>query len=158
MLALAEGANVKQVGVNSPPTNQTTKQSKQKAKQRCSYCSGDHYSHECTKYKTVNSRKDRVMLLKLCYNCLTQGIRLKHAVALKLVVRADHIIILPYVSKLIQTVPMLQIRTLVTLTQLSVKENRINPQLAPVALTNVTLKHRHKCTLTNQLLRLTKQT
>ena len=73
VLALTKGANVKQVGVNSPPTNQLTKQSKQKANQRCSYCSGDHYSHECTKYKAVNSRKDRVMSLKLCYNCLTPG-------------------------------------------------------------------------------------
>ena len=73
VLALAEGANVKQVGVNSPPPNQLTKQSKQKVNQLCSYCSGDHYSHECTKYKTANSRKDRVMSLKLCYNCLTPG-------------------------------------------------------------------------------------
>ena len=70
-LALGEKANVKQVGVNSQPTNHQAKQSNQKANQRCSYCSGDHYSHECTKYKTVNSRKDRVMSLKLCYNCLT---------------------------------------------------------------------------------------
>ena len=73
MLDLAEGANAKQVGVNSPPTNQPTKQSKKKANQRCSYCSGDHYSHECTKYKTLNSRKGRVMSLKFCYNCLTPG-------------------------------------------------------------------------------------
>ena len=65
VLALAEGANVKQVGVNSPSPNQPTKQSKQKTNQRCSYCSGEHYAHECTKYRTVNSRKDRVMALRL---------------------------------------------------------------------------------------------
>ena len=73
VLALGEEANVKQVGVNSQQTHHQTKQSNQKANQRCSYCSGDHYSHECTKYKTVNSRKDRVVSLKLCYNCLTSG-------------------------------------------------------------------------------------
>ena len=73
VLALGEKANIKQVGVNSQPTNHQAKQSNQKVNQRCSYCSGDHYSHECTKYKTVNSRKDRVMSLKLCYNCLTPG-------------------------------------------------------------------------------------
>ena len=72
-LALGEKANVKQVGVSSQQTNQQTKQSNQKTNQQCSYCSGGHYSHECTKYKTVNARKDRVMLLKLCFNCLKPG-------------------------------------------------------------------------------------
>ena len=67
VLALAEGATIKQVGVNSQSPNQPTKQSKQKSNQRCSYCSCEH------KYKTVNSRKDRVMALRLCYNCLTPG-------------------------------------------------------------------------------------
>ena len=46
------------------------KQSNQKTNQQCSYCSGSHFSHECTKYKTVNARKDRVMSLKLFFNCL----------------------------------------------------------------------------------------
>ena len=73
VLALAEGATIKQVGVNSQSPNQPTKQSKQKSNQQCSYCSGEHYAHECNKYKTVNSRKDRVMALRLCYNCLTPG-------------------------------------------------------------------------------------
>ena len=41
--------------------------------QQCSYCSGGYFSHECTKYKTVNARKDRVMSLKLCFNCLKPG-------------------------------------------------------------------------------------
>ena len=72
-LALGERASVKQVGISSQQTNQPTKQSNQKTNRRCSYCSGDHYSHECTKYKTVNARKDRVMSLKLCFNCLTPG-------------------------------------------------------------------------------------
>ena len=40
VLALAEGATIKQVGVNSPSQNQSSKQSKPKANQRCSYCSG----------------------------------------------------------------------------------------------------------------------
>ena len=73
VLALAEGATIKQVGVNLPSQNQPSKQSKFKANQRCSYCSGEHFAHECTKYKTVHSRKDRVMQLRLCYNCLTPG-------------------------------------------------------------------------------------
>ena len=66
VLALAEGATIKQVGVNSPSQNQSSKQSKPKANQWCSYCSGEHLAHECAKYKTVNSRKDRVMQLRLC--------------------------------------------------------------------------------------------
>ena len=73
VLALAEGATIKQVGVNSPSQNQSMKQSKFKTNHRCSYCSGEHLAHECTKYKTVQSRKDRVMHLILCYNCLTPG-------------------------------------------------------------------------------------
>ena len=70
---LGERANIKQVGVSSQQTNQPTKQSNQKANPRCSYCSNGHFSHECTKYKTVNARKDRGMSLKLCFNCLTPG-------------------------------------------------------------------------------------
>ena len=72
-LALGERANVKQVGVSSQQTNQPTKQSNQKMNQRCSYCSSGHFSHECIKYKTVNARKDRVMSLRLCFNCLKPG-------------------------------------------------------------------------------------
>ena len=65
VLALAEGATIKQVGVNSPSQNQSSKQSKFKTIQWCSYCSGEHLAHECTKYKTVHSHKDRVMQLRL---------------------------------------------------------------------------------------------
>ena len=61
------------VGVSSQQPNQQTKQSNQKTNQKCSYSSGGHFSHECTKYKTVNARKDRVMSLKLCFNCLKPG-------------------------------------------------------------------------------------
>ena len=48
VLALAEGATIKQVGVNSPSQNQSSKQSKFKMNQWCSYCSGEHLAHECT--------------------------------------------------------------------------------------------------------------
>ena len=72
-LALGEKANLKQVGVSSQQPNQPTKQSNQKTNQQCSYCSGGHFSHECTIYKTVDARKDRVMSLKLCFNCLKPG-------------------------------------------------------------------------------------
>ena len=154
VLALAEGANVKQVGVNSPPT----KQSKQKANQLCLYCSGDHYSNECTKYKTVNSRKDRIMSLKLCYNCLTPGHSSKTCRSTKTYRTCGSHHHSSLCFKAHSNSSDTSNRTLVTLTQMSVKENRINPQLAPVALTNVTSKHKHKLTLTNPLLRLTKQT
>ena len=73
ILALGEKTNVKKVGVSSQQPNQQTKQSNQKTNQQCSYCSGSHFSHKCTKYKTVNARKDRVMSLKLCFNCLKPG-------------------------------------------------------------------------------------
>ena len=69
-LALGERANVKPVGVSSQQTDQPTKQLNQKTNQQCSYCSSGHFSHECTKYKTVNARNGRVMSLKLCFNCL----------------------------------------------------------------------------------------
>ena len=72
-LALGEKANVKQVGVSSQQPNQQKKQSNQKTNQQCSYCSGGHFSHKCTKYKTVNARKNRVISLKLCFNCLKPG-------------------------------------------------------------------------------------
>ena len=65
VLALAEGAIIKQVGVNSPPQTSPTEQSKFKTNHRCSYCTGEHLAHECTKYKTVQSRRDRVMHLRL---------------------------------------------------------------------------------------------
>ena len=70
MLALGEKANVKQ-------PNQQTKQSNQKTNQQCWYCSGGHFSYECTKYKTVNAIKDRVMSLKLCFTCLKPGLSSK---------------------------------------------------------------------------------
>ena len=73
VLALAEGAVIKQVGVNSQSQNAPTKQFKSKTSHRCSYCSGEHLAQECTKYKSVQSRRDRVMHLRLCYSCLTPG-------------------------------------------------------------------------------------
>ena len=73
VLALAEGAVIKQVGVNSQSQNPPSRQSKSKAKHRCSYCSGEHPAHECTKYKTVQSCKDRILKLRLWFNCLTPG-------------------------------------------------------------------------------------
>ena len=73
VLALAEGAVIKQVGVNTQSRDPPSKQSKSKANHRCSYCSGEHPAHECTKYKTVQSRKDRILKLRLCFSCLTPG-------------------------------------------------------------------------------------
>ena len=63
VLALAKGAVITQVGVNSQSQNPPSKQFKSKTNNRCSYCSGEHLAHECTKYKTVQSRKDRILKL-----------------------------------------------------------------------------------------------
>ena len=73
VLALAEGAVIKEVGVNSPSQNAPTKQFKSKTNHWCLYCSGEHLAHECTKNKSVLSHRDRVMHLRLCYSCLTPG-------------------------------------------------------------------------------------
>ena len=73
VLAFAEGAVIKQVGVDAQSRDPPSRQSKSKTNQKCSYCSGEHPAHNCTKYKTVQSRKDRVLKLRLCFSCLTLG-------------------------------------------------------------------------------------
>ena len=45
MLALAEGAVIKQVGVNAKSRDPPSRQSKSKTNQKCSYCSGEHSAH-----------------------------------------------------------------------------------------------------------------
>ena len=98
VLALAEGAVIKQVGVNLQSQNTPSKQFKSKTNHRCSYCSGEHLAHECTKYKFVQSRKDRVLKLRLCFSCLTPGHSSKMCHNTKLVGRVVHHITHPYVS------------------------------------------------------------
>ena len=73
VLALAEGAVTKQVGVDAQSRDPPSKQSRNKTNQKCSYCSGEHPAHNCPKYKTIQSRKDRVLKLRLCFSCLTPG-------------------------------------------------------------------------------------
>ena len=73
VLALAEGAVIKQVGVDAQSRDPPSKQSRNKTNQKCSYCSGEHPAHNCTKFKTIQSRKDRVLKLRLCFSCLTPG-------------------------------------------------------------------------------------
>ena len=73
VLALAEGAVIKQVGVDAQSRDPPSKQSRNKTNQKCSYCSGEHPAHNCPKYKTIQSRKDRVLKLRLCFSCLTPG-------------------------------------------------------------------------------------
>ena len=68
-VVMREKPNAKPVGVSSQQTNQQNR----KLSQGCSYCSGNHFSNECTRYKTVSAKKDRVMALKLCFNCLRPG-------------------------------------------------------------------------------------
>ena len=159
VLALAEGATIKQVGVNSPSQNQSSKQSKFKTNQRCSYCSGEHLAHECTKYKTVHSRKDRVMQLRLCYNCLTPGHSSKmcHSTKTCRTCSSHYHSSLCFKAHTNSSDNTGQNSLLITL--MSVKERRINPLLVVVVvLTNVVQKHKHKLTLTNPLLHLTNQT
>ena len=72
-LALAEGAVINQVGVDTQSRDPPSKQSRNKTNQRCSYCSGEHPAHNCPKNKTIQSRKDRVLKLRLCFSCLTPG-------------------------------------------------------------------------------------
>ena len=37
----------------------------------CQLCQGDHKPAECTKYKSRDSRRERVLKLNLCFNCLS---------------------------------------------------------------------------------------
>ena len=37
----------------------------------CQFCQGDHKPTECTKYKSRDSRRERVLKLNLCFNCLS---------------------------------------------------------------------------------------
>ena len=73
VLTLADGAVIKQVRVDAQSRDPPSKQSRSKTNQKCSYCSGEHPAHNCTKYKTIQSRKDRVLKLRLCFSCLTPG-------------------------------------------------------------------------------------
>lgn len=36
----------------------------------CNFCAGSHYSHECSKFGSLQSKQNRVRELTLCYNCL----------------------------------------------------------------------------------------
>ena len=66
-LAMGEKTNVKSVEVKSS-------QQKQKGGQLTfAYCAGNHKAIDCTKYKTINARKDRIIAQHLCFNCLGGG-------------------------------------------------------------------------------------
>ena len=47
----------------------------------CQLCKLEHIAVDCTKYKTFNSRRDRVRTLKLCFNCLRKGHVTKHCLS-----------------------------------------------------------------------------
>ena len=72
-LALAEGSVVKPVGVETQSRDLPSRQSRNNTNQKCSYCSGEHPAHKCSKYRTIQSRKDRLVKLRLCYCCLSPG-------------------------------------------------------------------------------------
>ena len=66
-LAMGEKTNVKSVEAKS------AHQKHKGGQLTCSYCSGDHKAVDCTKYKTDNARKDRIIAQRLCFNCLGVG-------------------------------------------------------------------------------------
>ena len=66
-LALVSQTNVKSVEAKS------SYQKRKGGQYSCSYCSGDYKAIGCTKYKTINARKDRIVAQRLCFNCLKVG-------------------------------------------------------------------------------------
>ncbi|XP_070571138.1 uncharacterized protein [Ptychodera flava] len=61
------------------PTHQASE--KLNPKKRCHFCEQHHWSDECTKYSTVEARKEKVK--GQCYICLKKGHRLKDCVVNK---------------------------------------------------------------------------
>ena len=66
-LAMGKKTNVKSVEAKSSHQKQKSGQL------TCSYCSSDHKAVDCTKYKTINARKDCIIAQGLCFNCLGVG-------------------------------------------------------------------------------------
>ena len=66
-LIMGDKTIVKVVGTNSHS------HSSQGSNFKCSFCAGEHKSVECSNYKTIQARKDRVIALRLCFNCLVPG-------------------------------------------------------------------------------------
>ena len=66
-LAMGKKTNVKFVEAKS------SHQKHKGGQLTCSYCSSNHEAVDCTKYKTINARKDRVIAQHLCFNCLGVG-------------------------------------------------------------------------------------
>ena len=51
-------------------TNNKSRYSSDKPVRACLFCNGDHLFSFCNKYPSIETRRDRVTELKLCYNCL----------------------------------------------------------------------------------------
>ena len=66
-LALVDKTNVKSVEAKS------SHQKHKCGQHNCSYCLGNHKAVDCTKYKIINERKDRIIAQRLCFNCLGVG-------------------------------------------------------------------------------------
>ena len=66
-LVLGDKTNVKSVGAHSQQDQ------KQRGNYKYPFCSSNHKAVYCTKYKTIQARKDRVISQHLCFNCLTPG-------------------------------------------------------------------------------------
>ena len=61
-LVFGDKTNVKSVGAHSQ------QDPKQKGSYKCPFCSNDHKAVDCTKYKTIQARTDRVISQRLCFN------------------------------------------------------------------------------------------
>ena len=56
---------------NKSSTNKRKDSRNTSSPKNCQLCQGDHKPTECTKYKSRDSRKERVLKLNLCFNCLS---------------------------------------------------------------------------------------
>ena len=66
-LIMGDKTNIKVVGTHSHS------HSSQWGNFKCSFCTGNHKSVDCNKYKSVQACKDRVIAQRLSFNCLIPG-------------------------------------------------------------------------------------
>ena len=66
-LVLGDKTNVESVGAHSQQDQN------RRGSYKCPFCSDNHKAVDCTNYKTIQARKNRVISQRLCFNCLTPG-------------------------------------------------------------------------------------
>ena len=88
-----------------------TQHQKQKGNQSSNaYCSGTHRAVDCSKYKTINAQRDRIIAQHLYFNCLGMGHSSK--ICRSLVVSVIFTIILPCVINVTSNLAMLVVHHL----------------------------------------------